>query len=46
MDECTGFTHVWNLLKKYKPKFVGHNSMFDVLFMYSHFEDRLPEEFR
>ena len=41
-----GFTHIWNLLKQYKTKLVGHNSLLDVLFMFSHFDDELPEDFR
>ena len=44
--ETIGFTHIWNLLIKYQPKLVGHNSILDVLFMYSHFDNELPQDFR
>ena len=44
--ETLGFTHIWNLLKEYKPLLIGHNCLLDILFMFSHFDDELPESFR
>jgi len=41
-----GFTRIWNLLKKYKPIICGHNSLLDIFYMFSHFEDPLTEDFR
>jgi len=46
INECLGFTHIWNLLKTHRPKIIGHNCMLDCLYMFSHFDEPLPESFR
>jgi len=45
LDQATGFTHIWDLLKDHKMKFVGHNCFLDILFMFSHFDDHLGKQF-
>lgn len=37
-----GFRRVWNLLKKVARPIILHNGVFDLMFLYSHFERRLP----
>ena len=44
--ETKGFSHIWDLLKKHNPIFIGHNCLLDILFMFSHFDDFLPDSFR
>lgn len=38
----SGFLRVWKLLTAAKKPMVGHNCLYDLMFMYDHFEGPLP----
>jgi poly(A)-specific ribonuclease len=40
-----GFANVFDLLVQNKKKLIGHNCLFDILFVYSHFYDYLPQSY-
>ena len=44
--EHVGFTSVIELLVESRKKLVGHNCFFDLLFMYSHFIEYIPEDYQ
>jgi len=42
IEEHIGFTKVFELLTESKKRIVGHNCLFDFMFIYSHFLESLP----
>jgi poly(A)-specific ribonuclease len=40
-----GFTTVFELLREAKKPIVGHNLFFDILFFFSHFHSKLPDDY-
>lgn len=45
VDEQYGFTHIIDLLIEAKKPLVGHNMIFDVMFLYYQFIDDFPETY-
>jgi hypothetical protein len=45
INEIKGFTQIFELIVKQKSKIVGQNCFFDLLFLYSHFFEELPQDY-
>ena len=42
IEEKVGFRRLWKEIYEQKVPMVGYNCMLDLMFMYSHFENKLP----
>ena len=42
LDQAGGFVRIWKMLCDAKKPVVGHNCLFDLLFLFSHFQGTLP----
>ena len=42
IEEKVGFRRLWKAIYERGVPMVGHNCMLDLMFMYSHFENKLP----
>jgi hypothetical protein len=40
-----GFTLIWEAMKESKIPLIGHNCLFDILFMFSHFNNYIKPDY-